>query len=92
VVYAVEGSGTTDMQGKDVPWEAGDVLYVPPAMWEHEHTNDNPKRIVQLRIAFGIRTWFTEVWPEGFTNQRIYDKHGKPIEAGRIERERERRL
>jgi hypothetical protein len=59
-------------------------------MWEHEHMNDNPKPIKQLRIAFGIRTWFTEIWPEGYTNQRIYDEYGKPIEAGRIVRQRER--
>jgi mannose-6-phosphate isomerase-like protein (cupin superfamily) len=90
VVYAVEGEGYTEMQGRIVKWEAGDVLYVPPAMWEHEHTNDNPKPIKQLRIAFGIRSWFTEVWPEGFTSQRIYDKTGKPIEHGAIERHRER--
>lgn len=90
VVYAVEGEGYTEMQGKRVPWSAGDVLYVPPAMWEHEHVNDNPNRIVQLRIQFGIRFWFTEIWPEGFTTQRVYDSSGKPIEAGPIERERER--
>ncbi len=90
VVYAVEGEGYTEMRGKRVPWEAGDVLYVPPAMWEHEHMNDNPNPIKQLRIAFGIRTWFTEIWPEGYTNQRIYDEQGKPIEAGRIIRNRER--
>lgn len=90
VVYAVEGAGYTDMQGKSVPWEAGDVLYVPPAMWEHEHYNDNPNPIKQLRIAFGIRAWFTDVWPEGFTSQRIYDRSGAPIEAGPIERHRER--
>lgn len=90
VVYAVEGEGYTEMQGRRVPWSAGDVLYVPPAMWEHEHMNDNPNPIKQLRIAFGIRTWFTEIWPEGYTNQRIYDAYGKPIEAGRIERHRER--
>ncbi len=92
VVYAVEGSGTTDMAGTPVSWEAGDVLYVPPAMWEHEHVNDNPNRIVQLRIGFLIRYWFTELWPEGFTSRRIYDRDGNPIEAGRIERERERTL
>jgi hypothetical protein len=80
------------MQGKKLAWKAGDVLYVPPAMWEHEHTNDNPNPIKQLRIAFGIRTWFTSVWPEGYTNRRIYDKSGKPIEAGPIVRERERRI
>jgi mannose-6-phosphate isomerase-like protein (cupin superfamily) len=92
VVYAVAGQGYTDMQGRRVPWEAGDVLYVPPAMWEHEHMNDNPNPITQLRIAFGIRSWFTDVWPEGFTNQRINDKYGNPIEAGPIVRQRERTL
>ena len=90
VVYAVEGEGYTDMQGRRVHWEAGDVLYVPPAMWEHEHMNDNPNPIKQLRIAFGIRTWFTDIWPQGFTSQRIYDRSGQPIEAGPIERHRER--
>jgi hypothetical protein len=90
VVYAIEGEGYTELEGRVVPWEAGDVLYVPPAMWEHEHTNDNPKPIKQLRIAFGIRLWFTSLWPEGFASQRIYDEAGKPIEAGAIERHRER--
>jgi mannose-6-phosphate isomerase-like protein (cupin superfamily) len=90
VVYAVEGEGVTEMQGAEVPWSAGDVLYVPPAMWEHEHVNDNPNRIVQLRIQFGIRFWFTDIWPEGFTTRRIHDAFGRPIEAGPIERERER--
>lgn len=84
VVYAVAGEGYTELNGNRVEWEAGDVLYVPPAMWEHEHTNDNPNPITQLRIAFGIRTWFTDIWPEGFTSQRIYDAAGMPIEAGRI--------
>jgi mannose-6-phosphate isomerase-like protein (cupin superfamily) len=90
VVYAVEGQGFTEMQGRQVPWEAGDVLYVPPAMWEHQHMNDNPNPIKQLRIGFGIRAWFTSIWPEGFTSARIHDEHGNPIEAGRIVRTRER--
>ena len=90
VVYAVEGEGYTELQGKRVPWESGDVLYVPPAMWEHEHMNENPAPIKQLRIGFGIRTWFTEIWPEGFTNQRIYDELGRPMEAGQIIRTRDR--
>jgi mannose-6-phosphate isomerase-like protein (cupin superfamily) len=91
VVYAVEGQGYTDMQGQRVPWEAGDVLYVPPAMWEHQHMNDNPNPIKQLRIAFGIRQWFVDANPR-FQSQRIYDKSGQPIQAGPIERHRERTL
>lgn len=90
VVYAVEGEGYSELHGKRVPWEAGDVLYVPPAMWEHVHMNDNPNPIKQLRISFGIRTWFTDIWPEGYTNTRIYDEAGRPIEAGKIVRERQR--
>jgi mannose-6-phosphate isomerase-like protein (cupin superfamily) len=90
VVYAVEGSGFTDMNGEQVAWEAGDVLYVPPAMWEHMHSNPNPEPVKQIRIAFGIRQWFTDVWPGGFTNRRVYDEDGNPIEAGPIIRERER--
>jgi gentisate 1,2-dioxygenase len=91
VVYAVEGQGYTDMQGRRVPWEAGDVLYVPPAMWEHQHMNDNPNPIKQLRIAFGIRQWFVDLNPR-FQSQRIYDRDGQPIQAGPIERHRERTL
>lgn len=90
VVYAVEGEGYTELLGEKHFWEAGDVLYVPPAMWEHEHYNDNPNPIKQLRIQFGIRFWFTGIWPEGYSSQRIYDDRGRPIEAGAIERVRER--
>jgi gentisate 1,2-dioxygenase len=90
VVYALEGEGYSEMLGERHYWEAGDVLYVPPSMWEHEHYNDNPNPVRQLRIQFGIRFWFTGIWPQGYTSQRIYDAEGKPIEAGMIERHRER--
>ena len=90
VVYAVEGEGYTEMLGEKHYWQAGDVLYVPPAMWEHEHYNDSPNSIKQLRIQFGIRFWFTGIWPKGYTSQRVFDEQGRPIEAGAIERVRER--
>ena len=90
VVYAIEGQGFTDMQGKRIPWQAGDVLYVPPAMWEHQHINENPNSITQIRIGYNIRQWVTSIWPKGFTSTRIYDDEGNPIEAGRITRKRER--
>jgi hypothetical protein len=57
-------------------------------MWEHEHTNTSPSTVEQLRIAFGIRQWFTGIWPDGFTSQRIYDADGNPMEAGKVDRGR----
>lgn len=90
VVYTIDGEGYSEMQGEKEHWGPGDVLYVPPAMWEHEHYNESPRKLRQLRIQFGIRFWFTEIWPEGYTNQRVYSEDGTPIEAGAIERTRER--
>jgi hypothetical protein len=77
------------LEGERHYWEAGDVLFVPPAMWEHEHYNPTPNPIRQLRIQFGIRFWFTNIWPQGYTSQRIYDQDGGAIEAGPIEEGRE---
>jgi len=78
------------VQGSNQHWEAGDILHVPPAMFEHEHYNDSALPCRQLRIQFGIRYWFTDIWPEGYTSQRIHDEFGNPIIAGRIDRVRER--
>jgi len=83
VVYAWEGHGLTELEGREEPWEAGDVLHVPPCMWEHEHYNHSTQSYWQLRIQFGIRYWCQDLW-DGYTPRRILDAHGKPIEAGRI--------
>jgi quercetin dioxygenase-like cupin family protein len=90
VIYVLEGEGYSEVKGRDERWEAGDILHVPPAMWEHEHYNDSPLPYRQLRIQFGIRYWFTDIWPAGYTAQRAYDEYGRPIVAGAIERVRER--
>jgi cupin superfamily acireductone dioxygenase involved in methionine salvage len=90
VIYVLDGEGYSEVQGRDERWEAGDILHVPPAMFEHEHYNDSPRPYRQVRIQFGIRYWFTDIWPEGYTAQRCYDEFGQPIIAGRIERVRER--
>jgi len=90
MIYVLSGEGYSDVQGRDQHWEAGDVLHVPPAMFEHEHYNDSPHPLRYLRIQYGIRYWFTRIWPEGYTSRRIYDEHGQPIIAGHIERVRER--
>ena len=57
-----------------------------PASVENSDTT-----VLMLRIQFGMRRWFTDLWPEGYESQRIYDRNGRPIEGGRIERVRERR-
>lgn len=90
VVYGWKGRGYSELEGHIEPWEEGDVLHVPPAMWEHEHYNETSESYWQLQIRFGIRIWWQEVWPAGYGPQRILDDAGKPITAGQIERIRER--
>jgi quercetin dioxygenase-like cupin family protein len=85
VLYVLDGEGHSEMGGSRQHWQAGDVLHVPPAMWEHEHYNDSDKTCRLLRIQFGIRFWFTGLWPEGYTSQRATDQLGRPLQAGRIQ-------
>ena len=51
--------------------------------------DDILRRVDEDGVEF-IRFWFTDIWPEGYTSQRIYDEYGNPIIAGRIGRVRER--
>jgi quercetin dioxygenase-like cupin family protein len=90
VLYVLEGRGVTEIEGVEEPWTAGDIMHVPPAMFEHEHFNETEETYKLLRIQFGIRFWFTDIWPEGYTSRRVYDEFGRPMIAGRIERQRER--
>jgi len=89
MVYAWSGRGMSEMDGHEQPWQEGDVLHVPPSMWEHEHYNNSTESYWQLQIRFGIRNWWQDVW-DGYTPQRSLDEHGKPIERGEIVRIRER--
>jgi len=82
VLYVLRGSGFSEVGDSEHPWTAGDVLHVPPAMAEHEHFNEGLEAYRLLRIQFGIRYFFQEVWPEGYTPTRIHDEHGRPLEAG----------
>jgi quercetin dioxygenase-like cupin family protein len=90
VLYILNGHGYSEIEGVDHRFEPGDVLHVPPAMFEHEHYNDTDQTYRQLRIQFGIRYWFTDIWPEGYESRRIYDAEGKPLISGWIARQRER--
>jgi len=84
VLYVLEGEGFTEIEGIKHRWQAGDVMHVPPAMFEHEHYNDTGKAYRLLRIQFGIRFWFTDIWPEGYTSRRVYDEQGNPLVAGTL--------
>ena len=84
VLYALDGVGCSEVHGTEVDWQPGDVLHVPPAMFEHEHYNHSANSYRLLQIKFGIRAWFTDIWPEGYTSQRIHDEKGKPIISGPI--------
>ena len=89
VLYVLDGDGYSDVNGVPEHWSSGDALHVPPAMYEHEHYNHGDRAYRLLRIQFGIRYWFTDIWPEGYTPRRIYDAEGRPIEAGWIDPARE---
>jgi len=83
VLYVLDGEGYSDVGDRPQQWSTGDVLHIPPAMWEHEHYNEGSRASRLLRIQFGIRYWFTDLWPEGYAPQRIYDEDGQPLVAGR---------
>lgn len=82
VLYVLRGNGFSEVGAEAHPWGPGDVLHVPPAMAEHEHFNEGTEAYRLLRIQFGIRYFFQEVWPEGYTPTRIHDGDGRPLEAG----------
>ncbi len=84
VLYVLEGEGHTDVQGGRQPWAAGDVLHIPPAMYEHEHFNESDRTSRMLRVQFGIRYWFTDLWPDGYRPRRIYTQSGDPLVSGPI--------
>ena len=44
VLYILEGSGRTWLGEREVPWEAGDAVYVPVWAW-HRHENTGSVRV-----------------------------------------------
>lgn len=88
VLYVLDGEGHSDMHGEPKPWSTGDVLHIPPAMYEHEHFNECDRISRMLRIQFGIRYWFTDIWPQGYRPQRIYTESGEPMISGPIDTRR----
>lgn len=72
-LYALQGSGYSEIGGQRVDWEQGDAVHVPPGMMHHQHFNPYDTDMKELRFEFGIRYWFVDQW-RGYTT---IDRHMK---------------
>ena len=70
-LYALEGSGYSEIDGKRYEWVQGDAVHVPPSMLHHQHFNPYDTEMRELRFEFGIRYWFVDQW-KGYTT---IDRH-----------------
>jgi quercetin dioxygenase-like cupin family protein len=70
-LYALEGSGYSEIDGKRYEWVQGDAVHVPPGMLHHQHFNPYDAEMRELRFEFGIRYWFVDQW-KGYTT---IDRH-----------------
>jgi uncharacterized cupin superfamily protein len=62
MLYALEGQGFSEVDYAHYDWEAGDAVHVPPKMTRHEHFNPSDVRTRTLRIEFGIRYYYEDLW------------------------------
>ncbi len=62
MLYVLEGSGYSEVDGKRYDWVAGDAVHVPPKMTMHEHFNNSDGRTRTLRIEFGARYFYEALW------------------------------
>lgn len=62
VLYVLEGTGFSEIDGEHYDWEAGDAVHVPPKMTRHEHFNPSAQRTRTLRIEYGIRYFYEQLW------------------------------
>lgn len=72
-LYALQGSGYSEVGGKRYEWEQGDAVHVPPGMMHHQHFNPTDGQTRELRFEFGIRYWMVEQW----TGYSTIDRHMK---------------
>ncbi len=72
-LYALQGSGYSEIGGKRYEWVQGDAVHVPPGMMHHQHFNPNDTDMKELRFEFGIRYWLADQW-KGYTT---IDRHMK---------------
>lgn len=66
VLYVLEGVGFSEIDGEHYDWEAGDAVQIPPKMTRHEHFNPSDGKTRTLRIEYGIRYFYEQLWPGYF--------------------------
>src|SRR5258705_448701 len=72
-LYALEGSGYSEIGGKRYDWVQGDAVHVPPGMMHHQHFNPHDVDMRELRFEFGVRYWMVDQY-RGYVT---IDKHLK---------------
>jgi len=72
-LYALQGSGYSEIGGTRHDWEQGDAVHVPPGMLHHQHFNPSDTDMKELRFEYGIRYWMVDQW-QGYTT---IDRHMK---------------
>jgi uncharacterized cupin superfamily protein len=66
VLYVLEGVGFSEIDNEHYDWEAGDAVQIPPKMTRHEHFNPSDDQTRTLRIEYGIRYFYEQLWPGYF--------------------------
>jgi quercetin dioxygenase-like cupin family protein len=66
VLYALDGVGYSEIDGRRYDWAAGDAVQIPPKMTRHEHFNPSDGTTRTLRIEYGIRYFYEQLWPGYF--------------------------
>jgi uncharacterized cupin superfamily protein len=66
VLYVLDGVGYSEIDGVRYDWAAGDAVQIPPKMTRHEHFNPSDGRTRTLRIEYGIRYFYEQLWPGYF--------------------------
>jgi uncharacterized cupin superfamily protein len=66
VLYVLDGVGFSEIDEEHYDWEAGDAVQIPPKMTRHEHFNPSDSQTRTLRIEYGIRYFYEQLWPGYF--------------------------
>ncbi|MEA2519318.1 MAG: hypothetical protein QOF49_1398 [Chloroflexota bacterium] len=81
VLFVLEGIGFSEIDGEHYDWEAGDAVQIPPKMTRHEHFNPSDGRTRTLRIEYGIRYFYEQLWPGYYKVEHRETSLARPVEG-----------